>query len=91
MPSKIQVILALSTFYQITKLKPYLVQMKTAFDWYLGNNTLNQIVYNPISGGCLDGLEANKEKYKCLVQISALTPKIYHSNSIANQRHLTRF
>jgi hypothetical protein len=34
--------------------------MKTAFDWYLGNNSLNQIVYNPISGGCLDGLEANE-------------------------------
>ncbi len=34
--------------------------MKTAFDWYLGNNSLNQIVYNPVSGGCLDGLEANE-------------------------------
>jgi glycosyltransferase involved in cell wall biosynthesis len=53
-------ILALATFYQITKIKSYLLQMKTAFDWYLGNNTLNQIVYNPISGGCLDGLEANE-------------------------------
>jgi len=53
-------ILALSTFYQITKLNAYLLKMKTAFDWYLGNNTLNQIVYNPISGGCLDGLEANE-------------------------------
>jgi hypothetical protein len=53
-------ILALSTFYQITKLNAYLLKMKTAFDWYLGNNTLNQIVYNPMSGGCLDGLEANE-------------------------------
>jgi len=53
-------ILALSTFYQITNVNAYLLQMKTAFDWYLGNNTLNQIVYNPISGGCLDGLEANE-------------------------------
>jgi hypothetical protein len=33
--------------------------MKMAFDWYLGKNSLNQIVYNPISGGCQDGLEAN--------------------------------
>jgi hypothetical protein len=53
-------ILALSTFYQITKINAYLLHMKTAFDWYLGNNTLNQIVYNPMSGGCLDGLEANE-------------------------------
>jgi len=53
-------ILALSTFYQITKINAYLLQMKTAFDWYLGNNSLHQIVYNPISGGCLDGIEANE-------------------------------
>lgn len=52
-------ILALSTFYQYTKLKMYLIKMKTAFDWYLGKNSLNQIVYNPVSGGCQDGLEAN--------------------------------
>ncbi len=52
-------ILALSTFYQYTKLKSYLLKMKTAFDWYLGKNSLNQIVYNPVSGGCQDGLEAN--------------------------------
>ncbi len=52
-------ILALSTFYEYTKLKSYLIKMKTAFDWYLGKNCLNQIVYNPISGGCQDGLEAN--------------------------------
>ena len=51
-------ILALSTFYEYTKLKSYLIKMKTAFDWYLGKNSLNQIVYNPISGGCQDGLEA---------------------------------
>jgi hypothetical protein len=33
--------------------------MKQAFDWYLGKNSLNQIVYNPVSGGCLDGIEAH--------------------------------
>jgi hypothetical protein len=31
--------------------------MKTAFEWYLGHNHLGQIIYNPISGGCYDGLE----------------------------------
>ena len=31
--------------------------MKTAFEWYLGNNHLSQIIYNPVSGGCYDGLE----------------------------------
>ena len=31
--------------------------MKIAFDWFLGNNHLNQIMYNPCTGGCYDGLE----------------------------------
>jgi glycosyltransferase involved in cell wall biosynthesis len=53
-------ILALSTFYELTGNKRYLLQMKQAFDWYLGKNQLRQIVYNPISGGCLDGIEANE-------------------------------
>lgn len=52
-------ILALSTFYEYTNLKSYLIKMKTAFDWYLGKNSLHQIVYNPVSGGCHDGLEAH--------------------------------
>ena len=34
--------------------------MTRAFEWYLGRNQLNQIVYNPISGGCLDGIEAKQ-------------------------------
>ena len=31
--------------------------METAFSWFLGNNHLNQIIYNPCTGGCYDGLE----------------------------------
>ena len=31
--------------------------METAFDWFLGNNRLHQIIYNPCTGGCYDGLE----------------------------------
>lgn len=31
--------------------------MKIAFNWFLGKNHLNQIMYNPISGGGYDGLE----------------------------------
>jgi|LauGreDrversion4_2_1035121.scaffolds.fasta_scaffold16154_3 glycosyltransferase involved in cell wall biosynthesis len=53
-------ILALSTFYELTGNNHYLLQMKKAFDWYLGKNQLSQIVYNPVSGGCLDGIEANE-------------------------------
>jgi hypothetical protein len=31
--------------------------METAFSWFLGHNRLHQIVYNPCTGGCYDGLE----------------------------------
>ena len=33
--------------------------METAFSWFLGNNHLHQIIYNPCTGGCYDGLEEN--------------------------------
>ena len=33
--------------------------MHIAFDWFLGKNHLHQIVYNPKTGGCYDGLEQN--------------------------------
>ena len=31
--------------------------MEIAFNWFLGNNRLNQIIYNPCTGGCYDGME----------------------------------
>lgn len=50
-------ILTLSKFYDVFKDEDYLIKMKTAFSWFLGNNHLNQIIYNPCTGGCYDGLE----------------------------------
>jgi hypothetical protein len=35
----------------------YLEKIKCAFDWFLGANHLKQIMYNPCTGGCYDGLE----------------------------------
>jgi hypothetical protein len=31
-----------------------------AFNWFLGENHLNQIIYNPVTGGCYDGLEEHQ-------------------------------
>jgi hypothetical protein len=31
--------------------------MNVAFSWFLGNNHLNQVMYNSASGACYDGLE----------------------------------
>jgi integrase/recombinase XerD len=53
-------IIALSEFYVCFGNYDYLTRMTRAFEWYLGRNQLNQIVYNPISGGCLDGIEAKQ-------------------------------
>lgn len=50
-------ILALSKFYNAFKEEKYLQQMKMAFNWFLGDNHLHQIIYNPATGGCYDGLE----------------------------------
>jgi len=50
-------ILALETFYIENCNKDFLHKMKIAFNWFLGENHLNQIIYNPSTGGCYDGLE----------------------------------
>jgi hypothetical protein len=50
-------ILALSAFYQVYLDENYRDKMQLAFDWFLGRNHLNQIMYNPCTGGCYDGLE----------------------------------
>ena len=50
-------ILALDKFYQAFKEADYSDKMVTAFNWFLGKNHLNQIIYNPCTGGCYDGLE----------------------------------
>jgi uncharacterized protein YyaL (SSP411 family) len=48
---------ALYTFYFVLGKQEYLLKQKIAFNWFLGNNHLNQIIYNPSTGGCYDGLE----------------------------------
>ncbi len=50
-------IIALGKFYEVFKDEKYMHKMKIAFSWFLGNNHLHQIMYNPCTGGCFDGLE----------------------------------
>jgi hypothetical protein len=50
-------ILALSKFYDVFKDPEYIENMELSFNWFLGSNHLQQIVYNPCTGGCYDGLE----------------------------------
>jgi hypothetical protein len=51
--------MTLSKFYEEFEDEEYLIKMETAFNWFLGDNRLHQIIYNPCTGGCYDGLEEN--------------------------------
>jgi hypothetical protein len=52
-------ILALNKFYDVFTDEDYLHKMEISFNWFLGNNHVHQIIYNPCTGGCYDGLEEN--------------------------------
>jgi len=50
-------IMTLSEFYDTFMDGMYYEKMEVAFSWFLGQNRLHQIIYNPCTGGCYDGLE----------------------------------
>ena len=50
-------IITLHLFYEVTGNVKYREQLQVAFSWFLGNNHLNQIIYNPLNGASYDGLE----------------------------------
>lgn len=50
-------IMTLGKFYDVMMDEDYRQKMIIAFNWFLGNNRLHQIIYNPCTGGCYDGLE----------------------------------
>lgn len=50
-------IMTLGLFYDTFGEKSYLKKMNTGFEWFLGKNHLHQVIYNPCTGGCYDGLE----------------------------------
>ncbi len=50
-------ILALGRFYAVFQENKYLDMMHWSFNWFLGDNHLHQVIYNPCTGGCYDGLE----------------------------------
>jgi glycosyltransferase involved in cell wall biosynthesis len=81
-------ILALSQFYSHFRLENYVDKMEKGFEWFLGRNHLNQIIYNPKTGGCFDGLE---EKNVNLNQgaestVSYLLARLCMENNYRQQR-----
>ncbi len=49
-------VLALFEAWKITKNKDYKKKIYNCFSWFLGNNILGKPLYNPMTGGCFDGL-----------------------------------
>jgi len=49
-------VLALKTMFDLSGDIYYQSKMVQAFDWFLGNNSLNQVVYSQRTGGCYDGI-----------------------------------
>lgn len=56
-------VLALERFYEVFKHPEYRNKMTIAFNWFLGQNHLHQIIYNPCTGGCYDGLEETQVNF----------------------------
>ena len=50
-------IMTLAIFYDVFRDDDYLKKLHIGFNWFLGANRLHQIVYNPCTGGCYDGIE----------------------------------
>ena len=46
--------------FRITEEKYWLKKARLAFEWFLGRNDLNLSIYDPISGGCRDGLHSDR-------------------------------
>lgn len=47
---------SLVTAYKTTQKQEYLNKAKLSYEWFLGKNHLNQMVYDEATGGCYDGL-----------------------------------
>lgn len=92
-------VMTLGKFYEVLKEKEYRDKMETAFNWFLGSNRLHQIVYNPRTGGCYDGLEEthvnlNQGAESTVSYLMArLTFEKYrntdHAHHTSNRKHVT--
>lgn len=46
--------------YRITREPRWLDEARSAFEWFLGRNDLGQDLYDPVTGGCCDGLQEDR-------------------------------
>ena len=83
-------IMTLSKFYDAFKDEDYRVKMEIAFDWFLGKNRLHQIIYNPCTGGCYDGLEETHVNLNQGAEstVSYLMARLTMENYLINQNKI---
>jgi hypothetical protein len=46
--------------YRLTQDVAWLIEARSAFEWFLGRNDLGQELYDPGTGGCCDGLQEDR-------------------------------
>ncbi|TGV04354.1 glycosyltransferase [Flavivirga rizhaonensis] len=85
-------IIALDLFYRITSKARYKNQLEIAYSWFLGNNHLNQVMYNSKNGASYDGLEdthvninQGAESTLCFLKAQMIIDK--YSRKIKTFRH----
>jgi hypothetical protein len=75
-------VLANLTAYEVTEDRKYLDNGKIAFDWFFGANSLSEPMYDPVTGGCYDGLtpagpnfnQGSESTICCLLAQLAMAP-----------------
>jgi uncharacterized protein YyaL (SSP411 family) len=77
-------VMANLTAYDVTCDKSYLQHAKIAFDWFFGGNSIGEEMYDPVTGGCYDGLtpsgpnlnQGSESTICCLLAQLAMAPYI---------------
>ncbi len=75
-------VLAYLSAYEATGDKKHLDRAFIAFDWFFGKNSLNEPLYDPVTGGCFDALTPTGPNYNqgsesticCLLAQLAMVP-----------------
>lgn len=70
--------------YDVTSDRKYLGQAKIVFDWFFGANSIGEALYDPVTGGCYDGLtpsgvnlnQGSESTICCLLAQLAMAPYI---------------
>ncbi|HOY12372.1 MAG TPA: glycosyltransferase [Saprospiraceae bacterium] len=88
-------ILALEKFSHEFPLSNYKSKAEIAFNWFLGDNHLNQNVYNHCTGGCYDGIEEfnininqGAESTLSFLLSRLAMERMFHSKTISLQMQL---